>query len=438
MSEKKDTDFMPEYEAALNTKPERGTTFLLLAIAGLIAWFIAWASYAEIEEVTRGGGQVMASSEVQILQSLEGGILQELLIAEGDTVKKGQTLARISDIAFSSEKKGRQAQFLSQTIRKARLTAEIEDKPFTLSEKIRVQAAAIAANEEALYNSRQQELKNARSILDGRISQSQSALREVSAQINRLSQNRKLLKEELSMTKKMVAQNAVPKLEEIRLQRELNDTAGNLNASVQRKRGLESELQTARKEREDHMTRFRTKALAEMNETETQLASLKENLKSIGDRVDRAELKSPANGIVQSIAVKTIGGIIEPAMHLVEIIPVEDDLKIKARVPPADIAFIRHGLPVRVKITAYDSSRYGALDGTLERISPASVTDEKGNIFFEIEVRTKKTYLGSEANPLEISPGMVAEVEVITGKRTILSYLLNPILRASKRALRER
>ncbi len=207
---------------------------------------------------------------------------------------------------------------------------------------------------------------------------------------------------------------------------------------MQRRSSLQAEVNAARKEREGQNAKFRSQALSELNEVETQISQLQESLKSIGDRVDRAEIRSPVDGVVNNIAINTVGGVVEPAMQLAEIVPTDDELKIVAKVPPEEVAFLRPNLPVKVKISAYDPQIYGALDGVLTRIGANSVRDGDGNVFFEIEVRTDKNYLGEPAQPLPITPGMVADVEVITGKRTILEYLLKPLLRARDRALTER
>ena len=177
--------------------------------------------------------------------------------------------------------------------------------------------------------------------------------------------------------------------------------------------------------------------MGELNAVETEISSLRENLKSIGDRVDRREVKAPVDGIVNNIAVKTLGGVVEPAMQLVEIVPLDEELKILARFLLIYIAFIRPGQPAKVKITAYDAQKYGALDGELVRIGATSGRDQDGSTFFEIEVHTAKNHLGDEDVKLPITPGMVAEVEVITGKRSILEYLLKPVLRARDRAFTE-
>ena len=438
MPDVKETDFMSELEAATQMRPNKAALGLFFTIIALLAFAFAWACIAKVEEITRGQGQVVPSQDIQIVQSLEGGILEELLVAEGQRVKKGDVILRISDVQFSSEERGTEARSLSLQVKKARLEAEARGGEFTMPEDIKAKIPRIAENERALYESRQNELKNTYAILDDRIRKASAELAEVKAQISRFYNSRKLLREELKITEKMVRQRAAPKLEEIRLNREISDLSGQINALSQSQKALEAEVEVARKERASQLDKFQSQALGELNEVETQISALKENLKSIGDRVDRAEVRAPIDGVVNRVAIKTIGGVIEPAMELVEIVPLDDELKIVAKVLPNEIAFIRPGQPAKVKITAYDSQKYGSLDGELSRIGATSVTDAQGNVFFEIEVVTEKSYMGDEANPLPITPGMVAEVEVITGKRTILEYLMKPFLRARDRAFTER
>ena len=246
------------------------------------------------------------------------------------------------------------------------------------------------------------------------------------------------MNQELEITSKMVAQQAVPKLEEIRLKRELSDTSGQLSANQQKFSGLKSEQSVTEKQIADQDDKFRTQALGELGDVEAEIAQLKESLKSIGDRVYRTELRAPVDGIVNNIALKTIGGVIEPAHKLIEIVPIDDELKVIARVLPSDIAFLKIGQPVKVKISAYDPQLYVSLDGKLVRIGANSVTDREDNVFFEIEVRTDKNHLGTEEVPLPITPGMVADTEIITGRRSIMEYLMKPVMRMKDRALSER
>ncbi len=434
----KETDFMSELEAATQMRPATSATLMLFSIAALVVLGIVWAGFAEVEELTRGQGQVVPSSDVQIIQSLEGGILEDLLVRPGQVVEKGAILMRLSDVQFSSEERGTRARFLGLEAQRARLLAEANGTEFTLPPEVIEKAPQIAVNEKALYESRQKELQNAYNILDDRIAKAKADLAEVGANINRFYQSRKMLNQELSITREMVRKRAAPKLDEMRLSREIKDLSGQINVQSQRKRALEADLEVSKKERESQLDKFRSQALGELNGVQTEISSLSESLKSIGDRVDRREIRAPVEGTVNNIAVRTIGGVIQPGMQLVEIVPVDDELKIIAKIQPSEVAFIRPDQAAKVKITAYDAQKYGALDGKLVRIGATSAADREGNTTFEIEVVTDKNYLGDESHPLPITPGMVAEVEVITGKRSILEYLLKPILRARDRAFTER
>ncbi len=433
----KETEFMDQLEAAARMKPNKASNVMLWSITLMILLFILWANFARIEELTRGQGQVVPTKEIQMVQSLEGGLLQELLVGQGDRVTKGQVLMRLSDVMFSSEERGAEAKADSLKLKIARLEAEAAGKDFVVAEDLLKKVPDIAQNEQALYRSRQQELKNAISILEDKLRTVKADIDEAQAQINRLSSSRGSLQQELSITRDMVAKKAVSKLEQMRLEREVNDIGGQINAQQERISGLRADLSATEKQKNDQSDRFRSQALTELSDVKTQNAQLGESLKSIGDRVSRTELRAPVDGVVNNIAVRTIGGVIEPAQKLIEIVPVDSELKIIAKVSPNNIAFLRVGQRVKVKITAYDAQRYGSLEGELVRIGASSVTDRDGNVFFEIEVRTDKNYLGTAEAPLPVTPGMVADTEVVTGKRTIMEYVLKPFLQARDRALRE-
>ena len=434
----RDTDFMSELEAATSMRPATSATLMLFSIIGLVVFGIGWSAVSQVEQRTRGEGQVVPTQEIQVVQSLEGGILAELLVEEGQQVEKDQVLLRISDVQFSSEEHGTEARSLSLRVKKARLEAESTGEDFIMPADIAEKSPQIASNEKSLYESRQKELKNAYAILDDRISKASAELSEVGAQINSLARSRGLLQEELTLTREMVAKRAVPKLEQMRLEREVQELSGQIGSLSEKKKGLEAEVEVSKKERASQDDKFKSQALGEMNEVQTEITGLEGSLKTIGDRVYRAELRSPVQGIVNKIALKTIGGVIEPAARLVEIVPLDDELKIMARVAPADIAFLRPGQDVKVKITAYDPQKYGTLQGKLVRIGASSVADREGNPAFEIEVHTDRNFMGSAENKMPITPGMVAQTEVITGKRTILEYLLKPVLRARDVAFTER
>lgn len=433
-----ETDFMDELEAAVHMRPARPVIFMLFAIVLLITFLVIWAGISEIEERTRGQGSVVPTQDIQVVQSLEGGVIEAILVREGEIVEKGQVLLRISDIQFASQGRGVEARSHALRAKRARLRAEIDGKDFEAPEDIVQNYPDVITNERALYKSRQAEMQGQYRILDNKISQGAAEISEVGAQITRLTNNAKSLEDELRITSGLVQSRAVPKLEEMRLERELNDVKGQIIAQNEKRRGLQAEMQAAQTEKANLADRFRSESLAELSKVETEISELSENLRSISDRVDRTEIRSPVDGVVNRISVNTVGGVIEPAQPLAEIVPVGDALKIIARVTPEEIAFVRQGQEAKVKLSAYDPQKYGSLDARLTRIGANSITDQQGNIYFEIEVQTDRNYLGDEEGHLPIMPGMVATVEVITGKRTILEYLIKPVLKARDVALTER
>jgi adhesin transport system membrane fusion protein len=435
---KEDLDFMSELEAMKRLNAIPFSNALLYLILILTIFFIIWASVFKIEEIIRGQGSVVPSSALQVVQSLEGGLLAALNVSEGSIVEAGQELARIDNVAFDSEEQGFEARFNALSLKDLRLQAEIEGKDFVVPQDIREQFPNIAESELALFEARKQERENGLSIIEDKATQTRATLQEVTVQIERWRKNTGLLGRELRMTRNLAAQNAVPQIDVIRLEREMNDLRGNIEAGEQKIQSLKAEVSAAEKEAQNHINKLVSKALQEQSETRTALAGLQQNLTTAEDRVDRTRLRSPVNGIVKTIAVKTKGGVIEPAMRFIEIVPIEDDLKVRAKINPADVAFLREGLPVKVKISAYDPQIYGALDGTLVRVGADSVQENDGTVFFEVDVETKRNYLGDDDAKLPIIPGMVADVEIITGKRSIMTYLLKPVLRARDRALTER
>jgi adhesin transport system membrane fusion protein len=387
-----DIDFMSELNAATYLKPTWQANILLYTIVALFAFILLWAALSKVEVITRGQGQVVPASEIQLVQSLEGGILAELNVQAGDRVEKGQLLARIENVAFASEERGIEAQSLSLQFKKARLNAEINNKAFVIDDELKQKNTKLADNEMALYIARQDELQKALNNSDEAVNKSEANLSEIRATIERLTESRKLTKQQLEITRGLVAKNAMPKVEGIKLEREYADIDGNLKAAYERRKALNAELATAKNSREEILSKFKSAALAELGEVETNLSAITESLTAAGDRVDRTELKSPVDGIIKVVNQKTIGGIVEPSMKLIEIVPLNDDLKITAKVAPADIAFLQEGQPVNVKITAYDAQKFGSLKGTLNRISADTIEDKEGNIFFEIDVVTEKNF----------------------------------------------
>lgn len=365
-------------------------------ISRLILWgafifviiFITWAKFAVLDEVTVGIGKVIPSSQVQIIQNLEGGIIKEILVREAEVVQKGQILLLLDDTRFNAVYQEGVAKANALQIKIARLTAQLEDKPFVVSEELTKALPEIARTEHFIYESRKNELE-------------------------RLQHGLELVQKELTLTKPLVKEGAASAVEVLRLERQVNELQNQLNT-------------------------FRSRTLDELNNARTELATLTQSNLALKDRLERTVIRSPVKGIVKQIKISTTGGIAQPGMEIMQIVPLEDTLLIEAQVRPADIGFIRPGLPATVKITAFDYSIYGGLNGKVESISADTITNDKGESFYLIRVRTQKNYLGTQGKPLFIIPGMTATVDILTGKKSVLDYLLKPILKAKETALRER
>ncbi|MBI4695617.1 MAG: HlyD family type I secretion periplasmic adaptor subunit [Gammaproteobacteria bacterium] len=357
------------------------------------AWL--WADHKAIDEVTRGQGKIIPSSREQVVQSLEGGVLSELLVHEGDHVEAGQVLLRIDDTrSGASLEEGRvKAETLRGAI--ARLNAEANGSEPRFDADL---APETVETERKLFASRM------------------TALNE---QTGALGRNLQLAEQELTMTEPLVKQGAVSEVEVLRLRRQVIELRGTI---------------------QDKRNAFRAEARGELAAKEAELAGLKQVITARADQVKRTIVTAPMRGTVKNVRVTTVGGVIRPGEEIMQIVPLEDQLLVEARIRPSDVAFLHPGQPATVKITAYDYSIYGGLQGTLELISADTIADEKNpqETYYRIFVRTAESDLQGKDGPLPIIPGMVASVEVLTGKKTVLEYILKPVLKVRHNALRER
>ncbi len=435
--EEEDLEFMSELEAAAHLKPSRAAQIFLAAVVLLVVWMFVWMAISHVDEQVRGTGQVMPSGDVQVVQSLDGGIISQILVHAGDVVKKGQVLVRIADVQYASEGQGMEAQKAALEARKARLQSESTGTTFVIPPDVAKNFPDIAANEEKLYQSRQDELSTALNIIKDQVQEATANLAEVRSSIVQLTKSKALLQKQVDIDKNLAKAKAIPEIELIKDERQLNDTSGNLSTAQDSERSLQAKLSAAGKRESEKRGQFRSDALGQMNDTEAKLSTLTANLRSVNDKVNHSELRSPVDGVVQQVNVKTVGGVVEPAQKLVEIVPLNESLVIRARIAPKDVAFLRPGQKVKVQITAYDPEIYGTLTGKLIRISPNTIEDGQGHAFFQIDVRTDKNYLGTKQAPYRIFSGMVAEANVIVGRRTLLTYLLKPVLRTKDRAFTE-
>lgn len=428
-----------EVNKALIDDSPRVVRITLWVILGFFIVMIAWASLAEIDEVTRGDGKAIPSSRLQKIQNLEGGIVAEVFVQEGEVVKAGAPLLRLDDTRFRSNAGESEADRLELKARVQRLTAQLADKEtLTLSADIMEKVPDIANGEVELFTSINKRIQSELSGLNEQLVQKKQDLLDYQAKAEQYRRSLGLLQQEIGMSEPLVAKGAISRVEVLRLRRSEVETRGQLESvtlAVPRAQAAIKEIESKVAETRG---RYRSEALTQLNEVRTDLSKIEASGKAIDDRVNRTLVTSPVRGVVQQMMVNTIGGVIQPGSDLVEIVPLDDTLLIEAKIRPQDIAFLRPGLEAMVKFTAYDYTIYGGLKAKLVQISPDTVTDKEGKSFYVIRLRTDKNHLGSDAKPLIIIPGMVASVDIITGKKTILAYLLKPILRAKAEAFRER
>ncbi|MBY7767227.1 HlyD family type I secretion periplasmic adaptor subunit, partial [Vibrio fluvialis] len=288
----------------------------------------------------------------------------------------------------------------------------------------------------AQYRQDLDNLRNQLSVISQQVKQKQQDLVEIQARVVNLRQSYSYANKELEITKPLADEGVVPRIELLKLQRQVNDTRRDLTSSELKVPVLKSALRESMLSRIDAALKFRSQQQDALNQTQDKLSAMTESTVGLEDRVNRTVVVSPVTGTIKTLYVNTVGGVIQPGMDIVEIVPTEDTLLVEAQIAPQDIAFLRPDLPAIVKFSAYDFTKYGGLEGTLEHISADTSQDEDGNSFYLVRVRTKETSLGHDAS-LPIIPGMTASVDIITGKRTVLDYLLKPILSAKNNALRE-
>ena len=432
-----DIDLVTDIRSSVMAQSPRGGRAILWAVLILSAMGFYWASVSEIEEVTRGQGKVVPASQVQVIQNLEGGILSEILVKAGDAVKKDQLLLKIDQTRFSSSVQQNRSKYLSNKAKAARLQAETSGMPFRVPPEVMAEKPEIGIREQELYESRKTELRSSLEIKQEQYNQRNNELKELNTKLAELNKTFLLFQKELQLMKPLVAQGAVSEMEVLRLEREAGAMQGDIEQTKQAIPRAQSKIEESQMALKELRLAFINKAKADLNEVSAQLGEDAATSIALKDRLDRTFVKSPVNGTINRLLINTVGGVIQPGMNLIEIVPLEGTLLVEAMIKPADIAFLRPNQNALVKFTAYDFTVFGGLTAKLEQISADSITDERGNSFYLVRVRTDKNYLGPKTNPLPIIPGMIASVDILTGKKTVLSYLLKPILRAKYMALRE-
>lgn len=420
--------------ARIDQEPLRAR-YLLRSIGIILLVFVLWAAFATVDEVTRGSGKVIPTSQVQIVQAVDGGVVAEILVREGQSVEAGQSLFLIDKTRFVSSLRENRVQYLALLAKAARLRALAENAPFQLPPEVVKEDPQLVEEERNMYDARRRELEAQIGIARQQLAQRNQELVEMRSRKEQAAQSYELTARELAMTKPLAASGAVSDVELLRLERDVGRYRGERDqAAAQTVRLQSAILEATRKVQEQEIT-FRNEMRNELAETTAKLNSLSEGSTALSDRVQHANIKSPVKGTVNRLLVTTVGGVLQPGKEIAEIVPSDDALLLEARILPKDIGFLRPGLKATVRFTAYDFAIYGGLEAVIDHIAADTVTDEDGNAFYLVRVRTLKSSFGKS---MPIIPGMVAEVDILTGKKTILAYLLKPMTRAKSHAFTER
>lgn len=435
-----DIEYMTDTSAAmLQSIPVRYHIILICSVTFLLIAGI-WANFAILDVVTVGQGKVIPSRNIQTVQNLEGGIIKDIRVKIGDVVEPDQILMIIDDTRFTSSLKEGEEQIAALKAKIERLSAETNGVELNFSEPFKEKYPQYFDNERSLYESRQKELQVKLNILKYDVEQREQELAAIQGKKAQLARSLELVTREFKLTKPLVKEGVVSEVDLLRLERTVNDLRGELQQTELAVPKLEANLSGTRRKIDELMIGFKTTAQAELNAIKAEYSKLFEGNKAAQDRVQRTTVRSPVRGTINQVKVTTNGAVVQPGQDLINIVPLDDTLLIEANVRPSDIGFLRPGLPATVKISAYDFSIYGGLKAVVEHISADTITDEKGNPFYQIQVRTTgRNYLiGKQKERLQIIPGMSATIDILTGHKTVLEYLLKPIIKAKQNAMRER
>ena len=433
----------PEELAADDGGLLRTPHWLLAAIVALVLIAVLWARLAEIDEITRGEGKVITASQTQYVQNLEGGIIDKILVKEGDLVKKDQVLFQLDRVRFASAYREGQQNELGLRARVARLTAEVEGTALNMPADVAKNAPALAANEIAVHRARLNDLAARNAVLREQLAQRAQEVVELQSKRDRTQEQWAILKREMAITAPMVHEGVVSEVELLRLQREASRLHAELDAATLALPRAQSAVEEAKKKIQDNESQFRSQAANELSAARNELAKVAAAVPGLEDKMTRTEVRSPVNGVVKSIANKTEGGVVQPGTPMAEIVAVDDSLLIEAHIRPRDIAFVSVGQKAVVKLAAYDYSIYGGLEGKLVYVSPDSIqpppqAGQAPEPYYIVHVRTLKPGIEHQGKLLPVIPGMTGQVDVLTGRRSVLHYLLKPINKTLEDSLRER
>jgi len=434
----KDFEFMNSLSSAILVQTPTKISRVLKLWLITVLLLITWAYFASIDEITRGNGKAITYGQNQVIQNLEGGIVEAILIHEGEAVTKGEVILKINNAKSLSSSRTNEMKDSELSAKRIRLLAEAYTLPF---KKIKTQDKDLKKQMELaykLYVSDKLEKSAKDSSIVQQIEQRKQEYKEAQAKIRSLEKSLEYVTEEISMTAPMVKEGVKSKVDFLKLKREANGIKNDIEASSLSLPRLQFAIEEYKDKRIQAKQEFINKAKKELNEVTAELSRLQTQQIEFSDKVSRTMVKSPVDGIIQKLYVNTVGGVIKPGADLVEVVPTNEKLYLEIKIKPKDIAFIHPGAKTQIKISAYDFAIHGGLMGKVVNISPDTITDKKGKTFYLIHVETEKNYLGTKEHPLKIIPGMTVSANIVTGKKTVLQYILKPILKSKQYVFSER
>jgi adhesin transport system membrane fusion protein len=433
-----DIAFMREVDSAIHRKGHTMAYLLSFTVCLMMLVFVVWAKHAVLDEVTRGIGQAIPSQHVQVIQNLEGGILNDILVTENQRVEKGDVLVRLANTMAASQYRDAFAKSLEHEAAIARLTAEANQTDIAFPPIVLENDSQIANDQKVIYEARKKQLELEINILNSEFYQKEQEIEEVKGRRKELKKDLDLALEQKNIAEPLMKKGLYPRVDFIKLDRDVVQLRGEVNTLGRSLPRLKNETEEARKKIDRRRAEFGSAALEEISKRRVELKSLKEILATGQDRVSRTDVRSPVRGTIKQIIINTIGGVVRPGDPILEIVPLDDTLLFEVRIKPADIAFLYPGQKATIKITAYDFSIYGGMEGVVEQISADTIQDKRGEYYYRVKLRTKTNAITYRGTRLPIISGMTASVDILTGKKSVLDYLLKPLLKASQNALRER
>lgn len=419
-----------------------GSRRIVTVVSLLIIAALVWAYFTAVDEVARGDGRVIPAGRTQSIQATEPGVVKEIAVTVGQTVKKGDLIVRLDNTPSLSDLGQVEAKTRALLTKIARLAVEeqgLEADAFTCPPEVAKSAQSVCDTELNLLHLRRQTLDNTREVLEARLLQRQKEKDEAEASIAQLEGAVKLVEREVNILRPMAERKLVAQTDLIRAEREYNDAQGRLSVLRETVARLESSISEARLQLQDLELQFRQEALSEKTAALAELSILKESARGESSRVERTDIRTPVDGVINTMAVNTIGSFLQPGTVVAEVVPTSEELLVEARISPRDVAFVIPGQRTLIKISAFDFSIYGGLDGTVVTVSPDSIVDQKtGEPYFEVQIRTERAYLERQGKRYSITPGMICSVDIMTGRKTIMQYLLKPLNKAMQEAFSER